>query len=267
MTKPHLASVPLTTGVQLCYTEHGQPGTEPLLCLHGYTDSSFSYSRVAPLLAEQGYHVYALDQRGHGDSERPESGYAMDDFAADVVAFMDTLGIARTTLIGHSMGSLVARRAAELYPERIARLVLIGSFGTQGTEGARELLDAVRALPDPVPGDFVREFQTSTLYAPVPEAFYEQVVAESLKLPAHVWRDALEGFFAADDAADLHRIAAPTLLLWGEQDAYIPRADRDQLLAAIPNAWAIDYRETGHSPHWERLELVVEHLDAFMREA
>jgi pimeloyl-ACP methyl ester carboxylesterase len=267
LTRPYFATVPLSTGVQLRYTEHGEPGTEPILCLHGYTDSSFSYSRIAPLLADMGYHVYALDQRGHGDSERPESGYAMDDFAADAVAFMDALGIARATFIGHSMGSYVARRAAELYPERIVRLVLIGSFAVHVSEDMKELRAAIQALGDPVPSEFAREFQASTVYAPVPEPFFAQVVAESGKLPAHVWRAALDGFLAADDTADRSRIAAPTLLLWGEQDAYIPREDQEQLQATIVDSWAIAYRETGHAPHWERPELIAEHLDAFMREA
>ena len=267
MTQSHFATASLSTGVQLRYAEHGEPGSEPIICLHGYTDSSFSYSRIAPLLADLGYHVYALDQRGHGDSERPESGYAMDDFAADVAAFMAVLGIARATLIGHSMGGYVARRAAELYPERIARLVLIGSFAVHVSEGTEEMRVAVQALVDPVPAEFAREFQASTVYAPIPLPFFEQVVLESLKLPARVWQAALDGFLAADDTADRGRIAAPTLLLWGEQDAYITSEDQEQLQATIPNAWFIAYRETGHTPHWERPELITEHLDAFMREA
>jgi non-heme chloroperoxidase len=267
IAQPRFATARLSTGVQLRYTEHGTPDTEPIVCLHGYTDSSFSYSRVAPLLADLGYHVYALDQRGHGDSERPASGYAMDDFAADAVAFMAAFGIPRAHIIGHSMGSLIGRRVAALSPDRVAQLVLIGSFGSKGTEAARELLEPVRVLPDPVPEAFVREFQASTIHTPVPESFYERVVAESLKLPARVWLAALEGHFTANDGVDLGRIAAPTMLLWGEQDALIPREDQEELLAVIPNSRLIAYPETGHDPHWERPELVVEHLNAFLRGA
>lgn len=267
ITQPRFATVQLSTGVRLRYAEYGEPGAESVLCLHGYTDSSFSYSRVAPLLADRGYRVFALDQRGHGDSERPLDGYAMADFAADALAFMDACGIGRAQIVGHSMGSLVGRRVAATSPERVSRLVLIDSFGRKGTEAARELLEPVRALPDPVSEAFVREFQSSTVHTPVPEAFFEQVVAESLKVPARVWLAALEGHFTADDGVDLGRISAPTLLLWGEQDGIIPLADQEQLLAAIPDSRLIVYPETGHDPHWERPERVVEHLDAFLREA
>lgn len=265
LTQPRHANAHLSTGVRLGYTEHGEPGAEPIICLHGYSDSSFSYSRIAPLLADQGFHVYSLDQRGHGDSERPQDGYGMGDFAADAVAFMDLMGIARATVIGHSMGSLVGRLVAERYPERVAKLVLIGTFGDKGTAGARELLEAVSVLSDPVREDFVRDFQSSTIHTPVPEDFYERVVAESMKLPARVWVAALEGFFATDDRADLGRIAAPTLLLWGEEDAFVPLADQDQMLDAIPDARLIAYPETGHDPHWECPELVADDLNAFLR--
>ncbi|MGH8064004.1 MAG: alpha/beta fold hydrolase [Candidatus Entotheonellia bacterium] len=79
----------LTTGVRLHYAEQGDPADHPVILLHGYTDAWVSFSRVLPLMAPS-YHVYALDQRGHGDSDRPASGYTMRDLAADVLAFMET---------------------------------------------------------------------------------------------------------------------------------------------------------------------------------
>jgi pimeloyl-ACP methyl ester carboxylesterase len=68
-----------------------------------------------------------LDQRGFGDSDRPQGGYEIRDLAADVVAFLDAASIDRATIVGHSMGSFVARCVAITFPERVDRLVLIGS--------------------------------------------------------------------------------------------------------------------------------------------
>jgi non-heme chloroperoxidase len=259
------ATARLATGIEVQYAEQGDPGGEALVFLHGYSDSWFSFSRLLPLLPAR-YHAYALSQRGHGDSGRPAAGYSIDQLAADVVAFLDALGVGRAILVGHSLGSLIARRVAEIRPERVARLVLIGAIATPMNPDVLELREAVRALEDPVPAEFVREFQASTVHVPVPDPFFERVVAESLKLPAHVWRDVADGFCAFDDAGQLGRIAAPTLLLWGDRDAYFPREEQERLASAIPGARLTVYPETGHTPHWERPERVATDLDAFVRE-
>jgi pimeloyl-ACP methyl ester carboxylesterase len=254
----------LETGPLIRYVEQGDTAGEPLILLHGYTDSWYSFSRLLPLLEPGGYHIFAIDQRGHGCSERPFGGYTTDDFAADVDAFMQAVGIRRATLVGHSMGSLVARRVAVRYPHRVSRLVLLGAI-LGANDATRELQAAVRTLEDPVPSDFVHEFQASTVHVLLPVSFFEGVVAESMKVPARVWRDALDGLFANDDRADLGRIAAPTLLLWGERDAFFSREEQDRLVAGMPNARLLVYPETGHSPQWERPEQVARDLSAFLR--
>jgi pimeloyl-ACP methyl ester carboxylesterase len=256
------ATTRLATGLQMHYAEQGDPGGEVLVFLHGYADSWFSFSRLLPLLPAQD-HAFALDQRGHGDSERPAEGYLMDDFAADLLAFLDAVGVAAATLVGHSMGSFVARRVAETHPERVARLVLIGSAVTPVTEGVRKLREMVQALPEPVPEEFVRAFQASEV--PLPDAFFEGVVAASLKVPTRVWRGALDGVLATDDAAALGRITAPTLLISGERHAYFGRAEQERLAATIPGARLTVYPDTGTAPHWERPERVAADLDAFLR--
>ena len=85
--------------------------------------------------------------------------------------------------------------------------------------------------------------------------------------PARVWRDGLEGLLGFDDAADLGRIVAPTLLLWGEQDGMFSREEQDRLAAAIPGPRLHVVPETGHSPHLERPQQIADDLDAFMRAA
>jgi non-heme chloroperoxidase len=127
----------------------------------------------------------------------------------------------------------------------------------------------VRALEDPVPPEFVREFQESTIYHPVPEEFLATVVSESLKLPARVWRDYVEEAVLSIDqdyVIELGEINVPTLILWGEQDALFPREEQERLAAAIPGATLKVYPETGHAVHWERPEQFVRDLEAFMEE-
>ena len=265
------ATARLATGVEVHYAEQGDPSLrsgdgEALVFLHGWPDSWFSFSRLLPLLPAR-YHAYAFSQRGFGDSERPAGGYAIDDYAADVAAFLDAVGVERATIIGSSSGGVIARWVAETRPERVSRLVQIGSFLRHVNEATLAFQEAVRTLADPVPPDFAREFQAGTAHLPLPTPFLERAVAESLKLPARVWQAVLDGFMAADDVDRLGRIAAPTLLLWGERDALIPREDQEQLAATIPGARLIVYPETGHALHWERPERVVADLDAFLREA
>ncbi len=261
------ATTHLSTGVTLHYAKHGDPTGEAIILLHGYSDSWFSFSRVLTLLSPS-YHAFALTERGHGDSEKPECCYTLDDFAADVDAFMDAVGIEKATLVGHSGGSFMAQRVALSYPSRVTRFVLIGSATTLlNNEGVRELGKEILALEDPVPPEFVREFQESTIYHPVPERFFETVVSESLKLPARVWRDYWEGVvLTVDHAARLDEIDVPTLILWGEQDALFPREEQERLTTAIPGATLKVYPETGHALHWERPEQFVQDLEAFMKE-
>jgi len=212
------ATTRLATDVALHYAERGDREGEAIIFLHGYSDSWHSFSRVLPLLSPE-YHAFALTQRGHGDSDKPECCYTLDDYAADVDAFMDALGIERATIVGASTGALFAQRVALSYPHRVTRLVLIAAQ-TPANEAVSGLVEEVRALEDPVPPEFVREFQEGTIHHPVPEEFLATAVSESLKLPAHVWRDYLEEAVLSIDrdyVVPLQNIEVPTLILWGSR--------------------------------------------------
>jgi non-heme chloroperoxidase len=261
-----LATMPLSTGPRLLYAERGDPTGEAIVFLHGYSDSWFSYSRVLPLLSPS-YHAFALTQRGHGDSDKPECCYTPKDFAADVDAFMDAVGIEEATLVGASTGALFAQQVALSYPRRVSRLVLVGAQ-TPANESVMGLVEEVRALEDPVPPEFVREFQESTTHQPVPQEFLDTVVSESLKLPARVWRDYLEQSVLSIDreyVIELREIDVPTLILWGEQDPLFPREEQERLAAAIPGASLKVYPDTGHAVHWDRPEWVVRDLEEHMK--
>jgi pimeloyl-ACP methyl ester carboxylesterase len=260
-----IKSVELPNQVRLPYVEQGDASGVPLLLLHGVTDSWHSFEPVLPHLPAS-IRAFTLTQRGHGDASRPAAGYRFQDFAADLAAFLDALHLDAAVIAGHSMGSSVAQRFAIDYPERTLGLVLMGAFATlPSNPDVRELWDStVSKLTDPVDAGFVRAFQESTLARPVPQAFFETIVQESLKVPARVWRATFGGFLADDFSGELNKITAPTLIVWGDQDAFCPRHDQEMLAAAIAGSQLVVYAGAGHALHWEEPERLAADLVAFV---
>jgi pimeloyl-ACP methyl ester carboxylesterase len=244
------------TDLRIHYVESGNARGTPVVFVHGWPDSWFSFSRVLPLLPAT-LRAIAFDQRGFGESDHPESGYTIPGFAADLVSLLDALDVERAVLVGHSYGSFVARCAAMAAPERVAALALIGTGASTRINGADELQAAVRELPDPIPEPFAREFQSGTVYRPVPAEFFDRIIAESLKIPPRLWPVMVDCLLAYDDTRELGRIRAPTQLLWGDHDALFSRVEQDRFLAVAPSARLKVYEETGHCPNWERPEWVA----------
>ena len=258
-------TIALANGVRLPYLEQGDPVGVPMLLLHGVTDSMLSFEPVLPHLPDS-IHAFALTQRGHGDADRPAGGYRTRDFGSDVKDFLDAVGVESAIVVGHSMGATNAERFAIDHPRRASGLVLAGSFASyRNNAGLVEFWQsAVSSLRDPIDPAFVREFQASTLAHPIPQAFFERVVTESLKVPARVWRDAFAGFFEDDFAGELGAIEAPTLLVWGDRDALAPRGDQDLALTAIRKARLTVYEGAGHAAHWEQPARFAADLVAFV---
>jgi non-heme chloroperoxidase len=260
-------SIQLSTGVTLPYLEQGNPSGVPMVLLHGYSDSSRSFELLLSHLPYS-IHAYALTQRGHGDADKPLDGYRPEDYAADVAAFLDAKGVHAALIVGHSGGSYTAQRFALDYPDRTLGVVLIGSFHAfRDNPGVQELQEVVAQLSDPVDRDFVREFQESCVAQPVPAGFMEAIIDGSSRVPARVWKAYLEDLLAADVPTESGTIAAPTLIMWGDQDAFCGRSDQDALLAAIPQAPLSIYRGTGHCPHWEQPERAAAEIAAFTADA
>jgi non-heme chloroperoxidase len=116
----------LATGSASSMSSRGTAGGVPVVMLHGISDSWRSFERVLPHLPPS-VRAIAVTQRGHGDSSKPDTGYRTRDFAADVAALADGLGLERFIVVGHSMGSAHAIRFAIDFPERIARTGRAGS--------------------------------------------------------------------------------------------------------------------------------------------
>jgi non-heme chloroperoxidase len=256
-------TVSLPTGVNLEFVEHGDPNGVPVLLLHGGIDSWHSFARVLPHLPSS---IRALvpTLRGQGRSSKPSTDYRPSDMAEDVIAFMDAVGVDAAVVVGHSSTSLVAERVAIDHPGRTLGLVLIGGFVTMRDKPiTHQVRDAVLDLEDPVDEGFVREFQQGTIVQDVPEAFLERVTRES-NTPAPVWQGLNAGVLEQDWAGELHRIQAPTLLIWGSEDIAVPRDEQDRLATAIPNARLVVYEGAGHSLHWEEPERLAGDLAAFV---
>lgn len=263
-TIPAEKIIELANGVKLQYVEQGERAGVPVLFLHGITDSWYSFEPVLPHLPAS-VHAFAISQRGHGDSDRPATGYHPRDFAADIAHFMDAFNLERAVIVGHSMGSTIARRFALDHPERTLGLVLIGSFfAFRGNPEIADFKDAVSKLTDPVDYNFALEFQQSTLSREVPQAFLERVVDESLKAPARVWEAALDGVLEDDQTAELEKIDLPTLILWGDRDVFCPDTDQEALLAVIAGSKFVPYRGVGHALHWEEPARFAADLAAFI---
>jgi len=242
--------VTLPSGIRLPYTEQGAPDGAPVVLVHGYSDSRRAWEPVLDHLPGD-VRAVAVTQRGHGDADRPVSGYRPHDLAADTIAAMDVLGIGRAVVVGHSAGTVTAQRIAAERPERVHALVLVGAAPTfRGNPVLEELWNDVVQLEDPVDQEFVREFQASTAVHPLPPGLLETVVEESCKLPARVWRAALRDLLDVGPAE--RPITAPTLVVRGEHDEIARQEDLDAVVAAIPQARTAVYGDTGHSPHWEQ---------------
>ena len=258
-----MTNVPEAIGVARSAARRGIPS---VIFLHGVTDSWRSFERVLPLLPAH-VHAFAVSARGHGDSSRPERGYLLSDMSSDLLAFMDTVGLERALIVGHSMGAMVAQRFAMDHPSRVSGLVLMGAFATLFQDPG--LMDfyrsAIAPLADPIDAGFAREWQQSTLARPMAADHLDTVVGESLKVPARIWREAFEGFLATPDfSADLSRVGVPTLVIWGDKDSYAPREHQDRLVSRLPKARLVVYEGAGHAVHWEDPAAFVKDLKAFI---
>jgi len=258
---PVVDAITIPTGVRLPYVVQGNPAGVPVVFVHGFSDSWRSWETVLPHLPGS-IRAFALTQRGHGDADRPAAGYRIEDFAADLAAFIAALEIGPAVIAGHSMGSSVAQRFAMDHPERVVGLVLVGSVTTwRGNPVLAELWEsAISTMTDPIDPDFVRVFQESPRFS---RERLDVVVGESLKAPARVWRAAWQAIMETDYSADLGRIQASTLIVWGDQDPLCPRGEQEALTVAIPDSRLIVYAGGGHNLHWEEPERFAADLVAF----
>jgi pimeloyl-ACP methyl ester carboxylesterase len=234
-----------------------------VLLVHAYVDSWRSFEPVLPHLPPT-LHAFALTQRGHGDAEKPATGYTLTELADELASFLDAVGVPTAVIVGSSSGGYVAQRFALDFPDRTSGLVLVGA--PRSLTDPPALLDSIAALKDPVDPAFVREFVLATSSDRVPADVLETMTGESAKVPAHVWRAALRGLVDAVPPVDTGIIAAPTLILWGDADPLLARTGQDELAASIPRSRLLVYAGIGHAVLWEAPERVAADVVEFVAE-
>jgi non-heme chloroperoxidase len=258
-----IGHVTLRDGVRLEYEERGDSDGVPVLLLHGVTDSRRSWDTVLPHLPPS-IRAVALTQRGHGDSDKPGALYTIEQLAADAAAAIDALHLGPAVVVGHSMGTWVAERLAIDSPDRVRALLLEAGPGAP-RENAElfGFCEEMSVFPGPIDDKVAREFQLGTIERPLADGLLDLFVAESLKLPPNLWRVLFGSFLEIDLYEGLASVEVPALLVWGDRDALVTRAEQDRLVKTIPQARLTVYECTGHAVHWEEPQRFAAQLAAF----
>jgi pimeloyl-ACP methyl ester carboxylesterase len=252
----------LRTGLNVTYVARGDPSGVPVMLLHAWGESLGCFDRLTPLLPTT-ISALAMDQRGHGNSDKPAEGYLLTDLADDVTAFLDAMGIPSAVLVGSSSGGYVAQQVAISSPERVRGLVLVGA--PRSLRGRPAFADEVDGLTDPINRAWVKESLTwFPRFHEVPGWYIEARVDDGVQMPARVWRQALAGLTEATAPTEVGTIHSPTLIIWGARDELLPRADCDALAAAIPGSRLLVYPDTGHLVLWEQPARIASDLSAFI---
>src|SRR5699024_8503023 len=208
-------SVNLDTGIEMKYVEMGDPDGKPLVLIHGMTDNSRGWSLMAPYLAED-FHIYMIDLRGHGDSDKPDMGmYPISLYASDIASFIEEMDIEEPDIIGHSLGSAVAQTFAINYPDKLDKLVLESSSPIEG--GDTTMYEQVLEFGENQPDDeFMDNWYSNP--NPVDEEFLSYEKEESQKLPPYDWRQIAKGSGFSNLTPFMDELDSETLILWGTED-------------------------------------------------
>jgi pimeloyl-ACP methyl ester carboxylesterase len=271
VTEPGGRIVDLAGG-DLQVVDAGPRGAPTVVLLHGFTCSIGWWDRMRPLL-ERDRRVVAIDLLGHGGSEKPGGGYAMHEQAALVAAALGRLGVREATVVGHSMGAVVAIALAEAAPARVGRLVVLDQAPDSDGYGADLPLAAALTF-QPLIGealwrlapDASIEDGLSVGFAPGYDVPAE-LVADFRRLTYTAYDDsaAAETAYTEESPLDerLRGIGKPVLAIFGgEEQIYDPRAS----LAAyrrLPAAETALVPGAGHSPNLERPAQTARLIGAF----
>jgi pimeloyl-ACP methyl ester carboxylesterase len=251
--------------MDIYHEEHGPAGGRPVLLIHGALSAiGTSFGAILPLLARS-RRVIAVELQAHGHTPDIDRPLTVENFAADVVALLDRLGIAVVDVLGWSMGAAVALRLGTDHPDRVGRLVLASvSFHCGGLHPG--LLDGIQDLrPEHLHGSEFHEEYLRT--APDPAGF-PTLVAKMKVLDANLpeWT-----------AGQIRALAAPTLLVLGDADIVRPEHAVEMFrllgggvagdLTGLPACRLAVLPGTTHTAIPQRAEWLVPMVEEFLDQA
>jgi pimeloyl-ACP methyl ester carboxylesterase len=250
---------------------------DPVVLVHGFASSLYTWKDVLPALATT-HDVVALDLPGFGGSDRPFD-LRFEELPAAVLGLMDRLGLERVALVGNSMGGGVVALVAAERPRRVSALVLIDAAGfdlePEDQPGMVRLMTSpLGALAGGLPG------RRLAVEAALRQVFHDDRLVTDERVTEYMAGLSRPGTFAAMRSlglslADrtgvveegLSRIAAPTLVVWGREDRWIPLADAERFVDAIPNAEKAVFDACGHMPQEEKPGMLTDLVRNFLARA
>jgi pimeloyl-ACP methyl ester carboxylesterase len=261
-------------GLRLHLRDTGPRDGPALILLHGFGDSLHAWENWAKTL-EQQYRVVRIDLPGAALTGPDATSDYSDERAMQIlIGLMDQLALPKASFIGHSMGGRIAWRFAAEQPQRVERLVLVApdGFASPGFEYGKpaDFGPAVGLMRYVLPRMAVR-MSLKPAYAD-PELISDEMVDRLWHLVRApgvrgALLDRLRQWVPQDPGPQLVRITAPTLLMWGAQDAMIPVANAQDYLKAIPHARLVTLPGVGHLPHEEAAAASLPALQAFLAAA
>ncbi|MEQ1929061.1 MAG: alpha/beta fold hydrolase [Parvularculaceae bacterium] len=257
-------------GLRVRVREEGPPAAPPLVLLHGFTFSLESFDGWAAALSSD-YRVIRFDLAGHGlTGPDPKKRYAPAERADFVGDVMDAIGIERAAVGGNSLGGLAAWRFASAHPDRVDALVLVspGAFSANGVSDAP--IEAPKAMEV-----YLRTAPEAGIRAGIARIFSDPSRVSDTRIRTiqdmmrrrgngQAFVDSINEFTLPDPVADLHRVTAPTLILWGEDDVVIPVEQSARVAAEIMGARVVRYAKVGHVAQEEIPEETAAEVKAFL---
>jgi len=257
-------------GVRLNVVEGGNPAGKPLLFIHGWSQSSLSWAKQFDSPLSDQLRLFAMDLRGHGDSDKPETGYDESQvWADDVKAVFDQLSLNGVILVGWSYGGLVINDYVRLHgQERLAGLCYVGAATDLGVETNYKFLGAtwnglLPARSDSVDGTVFSENAediTRTMRMFVRGCFAEQLPPEeemmmlgfNLQCPSRVRAALFSRSLQNDDV--LVQLRLPVLVVHGDADEVVNIDTGHHISATVKEASMSVFSGVGHGPFWEQSE-------------
>jgi pimeloyl-ACP methyl ester carboxylesterase len=254
---PEIGATADANGIKTNFLEAGTG--DPVVLIHGSGPGVTSYANwrlVLPALAEN-FRVVAPDMVGFGFSERPANiEYGVQTWADQIVGLMDTLELPKAHLVGNSFGGAIALRVASQHPDRVGKLVLMGSMGvpfpiTEGLErvwGYEPSFENMRKVLDvfAYSRDIVNDELAEVRYRSSIQPGFQESFAAMFPAPRQRW---VEAMCTPED--DIRRLPHRTLIVHGREDQVIPVQTSLRLMELIDNA---DLSVFSHCGHWSMIE-------------